>query len=111
MKNFAIDPYGHLSTCVLSWVESFDLRKGGFQEGWDIFLRKVRGRKITRRTKCTACQLIALCGMCPANAYLENQDPETPVDFLCQVAHLRAQALGIPVKPHGGCEYCRRTEQ
>jgi len=112
MKNFAIDPYGHLSTCVLSWAESFDLRKGSFQEGWDIFLRKVRESKITRRTKCTSCQLIALCGMCPANAYLENQDPETPVDFLCQVAHLRAQALGIPVAPHGECKYCKglRTE-
>jgi radical SAM protein with 4Fe4S-binding SPASM domain len=107
MKNFAINPYGHLSTCVLSWVESFDLRKGSFQEGWDIFLRKVRERKITRRTKCTACQLIALCGMFPANAYLENQDPETPIEFFCQVAHLRAQALGISVKPHGGCEYCK----
>ena len=76
------------------------------RDGWNIFLRKVRERKITRRTKCTACQLIALCGMCPANAYLENQDPETPIEFFCQVAHLRAQALGIPVKPHGGCEYC-----
>jgi hypothetical protein len=44
--------------------------------------------------------------MCPANGELENGDPEAPVDWLCQTAHLRAMALEIPVKPHGNCEYC-----
>jgi hypothetical protein len=48
-----------------------------------------------------------MCGICPANAELENHDAEEPVDFLCQVAHLRAKALGINVKPHGECEYCK----
>jgi hypothetical protein len=47
-----------------------------------------------------------MCGMCPANAELEVGDPEAPVDFLCQVAHLRALALGISVPSHGNCEYC-----
>jgi hypothetical protein len=44
--------------------------------------------------------------MCPANAGLENLDEEEPVDFLCQVAHLRAYAFEIPIPPHGDCEYC-----
>jgi len=44
--------------------------------------------------------------MCPANGELENGDPEAPVDWLCHTAHLRAMALGIPVTPHGDCEYC-----
>jgi hypothetical protein len=48
----------------------------------------------------------ATCGMCPANGELENGDPESPVDFLCQVSHLRAHTLGFPVAPHGPCEYC-----
>jgi hypothetical protein len=30
------------------------------------------------------------------------------VDFLCQVAHLRAKALGLSIKPHGACEYCEQ---
>jgi hypothetical protein len=47
-----------------------------------------------------------MCGMCPANGELENNDPESPVDFLCHVAHLRAAALGIVVPAHGECEYC-----
>ena len=59
------------------------------------------GKKITRLTKCTACELKSMCGMCPANGELENEDAEAPVDFLCQVAHLRAHAFDLPVAPHG----------
>ena len=47
-----------------------------------------------------------MCGMCPANGVLENRDAEEPVDFLCQVAHLRAYTLGIQIPAHGECEYC-----
>jgi radical SAM protein with 4Fe4S-binding SPASM domain len=106
MNAFAIDPHGRFSPCVLCHAETFDLRKGSFRDGWNIFLRVMREKKITRLTKCAACQLNALCGMCPANAYLENQAPEMPIEFLCQVAYLRAHVLNISLRPHGGCEYC-----
>ena len=42
--------------------------------------------------------------MCPANGELENGDAESPVDFLCRVADLRACALDILVTAHGPCE-------
>jgi len=103
---FAIDPEGKMSICVLSHFDRYDLRSGNFREGWDHFLRHVRGKKITRVTKCTACKIKPMCGMCPANGELENGDPEAPVDFLCHVAHLRAHALELPVPSHGECEYC-----
>jgi hypothetical protein len=50
--------------------------------------------------------------MCPANGELENGDQESPVEFLCHVAHLRAAAIGAPVPAHGDCEFCgdRRDE-
>jgi hypothetical protein len=47
-----------------------------------------------------------MCGMCPAHAQLECLDAEIPIDFLCQVAHLRAYTFGITVPLHGDCEYC-----
>jgi radical SAM protein with 4Fe4S-binding SPASM domain len=106
VSGFAIDPEGKVSICVLSHVDTFDMRRGSLREGWDHFLRQVRRKKITRVTKCTACQIKPMCGMCPANGELENGDPESPVDFLCHVAHLRAKALDLPVPPHGDCEYC-----
>jgi len=91
---------------VLWHGENFDLRKGSFKEGWEEFLLKVSRKKITRKTKCLACELRSMCGMCPAYGVLECGDAEEPVDFLCQVAHLRAHAFGIPIPPHGECEYC-----
>jgi len=111
VNSFAIDPQGGLSLCVLSQRDKFSLRTGSVQDGWHGALRQVRARKTRMVTKCTACELkSSLCGMCPANGELENGDAESPVDFLCRVAHLRAYALDIPVPPHGPCEYCEGGE-
>ncbi len=106
VNSFAIDPYGKMSICVLSHFDTYDWRRGSFREGWDNFLAKVRRKKISRLTKCCECQIKAMCGMCPANGELEHGDPESPVDFLCHVAHLRSHAMEIAVPPHGECEYC-----
>jgi radical SAM protein with 4Fe4S-binding SPASM domain len=111
VSSFAIDPQGGLSICVLSQVDKFSLRTGSLRDGWEGALRQVRARKTRTVTKCTMCELkSSLCGMCPANGELENGDPESPVDFLCRVAHLRAYALDLPVAPHGHCEYCEGGE-
>ncbi|MBC8359486.1 MAG: radical SAM protein [Candidatus Aminicenantes bacterium] len=104
--SFAIDPSGGLSLCNFLPGNTWDLRKGSFQKGWEDFLLEMKSKTITRFTKCVECGLVAMCGMCPANGELENGDAEEPVDFLCQVAHLRAYMLDIPVPPHGDCEYC-----
>ena len=106
LTSFAVDPEGKMTICTLSHADSYDLRRGAFREGWEDFLMKVRGRPAKSVTKCDACRIRAMCGMCPANGELENGDPEKPVDFLCRVAHLRARAFGIEVPAHGDCEYC-----
>jgi radical SAM protein with 4Fe4S-binding SPASM domain len=102
----AIDPYGQISICVLSHQQSYDWRSGSFGAGWDEFLGRERGKKKTRQTKCDSCRIHSLCGMCAANGELENGDAESPVEFLCEVAHLRAMALGVEVPAHGACECC-----
>jgi radical SAM protein with 4Fe4S-binding SPASM domain len=105
-SSFAIDAYGRLSVCVLSAAGSFNLRQRSFKEGWDKYLRAERQKRASRKTKCTNCQLKSMCGMCPASSELECSDAEAPVDFLCQVAHLRTYALDLSIAPHGECEYC-----
>ncbi len=107
LNAFAIDPYGMLLMCAMSQDDAYDLRQGSFQQGWEQALYKLRQKPITRQTKCVTCGIRSMCGMCPANAQLEYMDAETPVDFLCQVAHLRAYAFDVPVPPHGDCEYCQ----
>lgn len=111
INTFAIDPYGRMSICVLSETHKVDIRGGRFLAGWQGFLREQRARPITRLTKCVACALKSACGMCPANGELAHGDAETPVDYLCHTAHLRAHALGLPVPPHGACEYCAGGER
>ena len=111
LKSFAIDPYGHMSICVISHQDTYDIRKGSARAGWEHFLLNVRQQKATRPTKCTNCRLHSVCSMCPANGELENGDPESPVEFLCEVAHLRALALGFEVPEHGDCEFCNDAER
>jgi radical SAM protein with 4Fe4S-binding SPASM domain len=103
---FAIDPEGKLSICVLSQNDTFDLRQGTFKEGWEQFLSKVRNKKTTRRTKCNGCGIRELCSACAATAELEHGDAEAPVEFFCEVAHLRAHAVGFPPPAHGDCAFC-----
>lgn len=106
VQAFAIDPVGRLSNCLMWTRTTYNLREGTFHEGWETFLAAVLDQKSRRRTKCAACAIKAMCGMCPVNGALECRDPEAPVDFLCRVAHLRAYALGLSISPHGDCEYC-----
>jgi radical SAM protein with 4Fe4S-binding SPASM domain len=110
VNSFGIDPSGVLRICGLCCDHGYDLREGSFSDGWEQFILEVRKRKVTRHTKCLTCKIKAMCGMCPANSGLENRDAESPVDFLCRVAHLRAYALRLPIPPHGDCEYCEGGE-
>jgi len=103
---FALDPTGKMSICVLSHQDTYDIRAGSIHEGWEQFLQKVRQRKRQKISKCVNCRIRTACGMCPANGELENGDAESPVDFFCEVAHLRAMASGFDVPEHGECEFC-----
>ncbi|HEX3741975.1 MAG TPA: radical SAM protein [Terriglobales bacterium] len=108
---FAIDPTGDMSICVLSHRDSYNVRHGSVREGWEQFLLKVRQRKARQISKCSNCRIRSACGMCPANGELENGDAESPVSFLCEVAHLRAMAAGFEVPEHGNCEFCAGGER
>jgi radical SAM protein with 4Fe4S-binding SPASM domain len=107
IKSFAIDPNGKMSICVLSHQDTYDIRRGSVRQGWDEFLLKVRQKQRAQApSKCVQCRIRSVCSMCPANGELENGDPESPVEFLCEVAHLRARALGFTIPAHGDCELC-----
>jgi radical SAM protein with 4Fe4S-binding SPASM domain len=106
MNGFAINAYGEIGICVISQQETFSIREVGVSAVWEESLLQLRNRKRTRVTKCVQCRIQSLCGMCPANGELESGDRESPVEFLCQVAHLRAAVIGVEPPAHGECEFC-----
>jgi radical SAM protein with 4Fe4S-binding SPASM domain len=106
MNSLAINAYGEMGICIISQQETFSVRGKGLRDVWEESLLQLRTRERTRATKCVQCQIQSLCGMCPANGELENGDRESPVEFLCEVAHLRAAVIGAQVPPHGECEFC-----
>lgn len=107
---FAVSPEGKMSICVLSQQDTYDLRSGPLSDGWNGFLKTVRARPARRETKCRDCRIRELCSSCAATAELENGDAETPVDYFCEVAHLRALAVGTTPPPHGDCAFCAGGE-
>ena len=106
VDSFAINAWGEVGICVISQQETFSIREAGVKAVWEKSLLQLRTRPGTRVTKCTKCRIRSLCGMCPANGELESGDRETPVEFLCNVAHLRAAVVGVEVPAHGVCEFC-----
>ena len=111
VNSFAINAYGEMGICVISQQETFRVQEDGLMRVWEESLLKLRTRKRTRVTKCVECRIQSLCGMCPANGEMENGDRESPVEFLCNVAHLRAAVIGVEVPAHGECEFCNAGSQ
>lgn len=94
LNSFHIDPYGKMSVCGTSRIPNYDIRRGAFQEGFYNFFPKILAQTLKdKQNKCDQCEMLALCGQCPGLAQLESGNQEKPVEYLCQVAHLRAEAF------------------
>ncbi len=94
-SSFAVDSYGQLRLCDMLRSPSFDLLAGSFREGWDECFAKISS--LTRQKKdspCGQCQQSAFCNLCPAWSSLEGGEDEFIVDFVCQIAQLRAKEFG-----------------
>ena len=44
--------------------------------------------------RCAVCILKGLCEQCPAKSWAEHGTFDTPVEYLCEVAHAQARYLG-----------------
>ena len=92
--NFVVDPYGDLEMCLISRHNGHNLREKSFKEGFYEYFPRLRETKRERPTRCRSCELISACSTCPGTSLLEHGDQEEPVDYLCQITHLRAEAFG-----------------
>jgi len=96
--SFNVSYDGLFRLCSSLWHPDcvYDLRKGSLIDAWHNFVPRVRDMRSNRREfleKCRVCPLINLCLWCPAHAHLETGGLDAPVDYFCEIAHARAEAL------------------
>ena len=99
-KGGSVDAYGNLQPCLLLRHPDtvYDLENGSIRDALENFFPKMRQTKAANPEyldRCARCFLHGLCEQCPAHSWMENGTLDTPVEYLCQVAHAQARYLGL----------------
>ncbi len=96
----AVDAYGVIQPCLLlrhpETVAAFETT--GLRKAMQDLFPRMRERKAGRRDyldRCGRCLLLGFCEQCPAQSWIENGTLDTPVEYLCDVAHAGARAIGL----------------
>lgn len=79
----------------------FNLRQGSLAEAWAKVpaVRNIRTTKPQFIEACRTCPVAELCPGCAAYSYLESGEMDYQVEYFCEVAHLRAEALRRVISP------------
>jgi radical SAM protein with 4Fe4S-binding SPASM domain len=107
-QGMCIDPYGYAQPCTC--VRAPELTVGLLplsmqgQEAVKIKLvdararfsqiRELQGTNPEYLQRCARCFLKGLCEQCPGKSWIESGALDTPVKYLCEVAHTQARYLG-----------------
>ena len=95
-----VDSYGKFQPCMLLRHPDtvYNLKTGSLKEALTEFfpqLRKMKACNSDYLNRCSRCFLHGLCQQCPARSWMEHGTLDTPVDYLCRIAHARAVDLGF----------------
>ena len=95
-----VDAYGVYQMCMpLRHPDMvYDLNQGSLLTGLtEVFpyFRELRATNEAYLKRCARCFLKGLCEQCPGKSWEENGTLDTPVEYLCQVAHAQARYLGL----------------
>ena len=95
-----IDAYGWAQMCLpLRRPDmTYDLKAGSLRDAVTSFFPRLRETRATNPdylARCARCFLKGLCEQCPAKSWAEHGTLDTPVEYLCQVAHAQARDLGL----------------
>lgn len=100
VNSACVDAYGYLQPCILLRHPEavYDLKTGSLKNAMTNFfpmIRKIRAVNPDYIARCARCFLKGLCEQCPAKSWMEHGTMDTPVDYLCEIAHTRARSLGL----------------
>ncbi|MGA9098075.1 MAG: radical SAM protein, partial [Methanotrichaceae archaeon] len=95
-----VDAYGFLQPCMMLRHPDaiYDLREGSLKNALANFfprLRQMKAENPDYLARCARCFLKGLCEQCPAKSWMEHGTLDTPVEYLCRVAHAQALDLGL----------------
>jgi radical SAM protein with 4Fe4S-binding SPASM domain len=95
-----VDAYGNAQMCLpLRHPEYvYDLHKGTLKEALTEFFPRFRGQKAENPEylrRCAVCFLKGLCEQCPAKSWMEHGTLDSPVEYVCGIAHAQARYLGL----------------
>jgi radical SAM protein with 4Fe4S-binding SPASM domain len=95
-----VDAYGVYQMCLMLRHPDvvYDLGQGTIRQALTAVFPRFRELRATNPAylhRCARCFLKGLCKQCPAKSWAEHGTLDTPVEYLCQVAHAQARYLGL----------------
>jgi len=95
-----VDAYGQAQMCLpLRHPDTVcDLRASPLHYALTEFFPRLRETRATNPEylrRCARCFLKGLCEQCPGKSWMEHGTLDTPVEYLCAVAHAQARFLGL----------------
>ena len=95
-----VDAYGYFQPCLMLRHPDcvYNLRDGSLKDALENFfpeIRKMKSNNPEYLNRCAKCFLKGLCEQCPAKSWMEHGTLDTPVEYLCRVAHAQAKFLGL----------------
>jgi radical SAM protein with 4Fe4S-binding SPASM domain len=97
-NGLCIDAYGRAQPCmgVRAPELTVDVLSSSLAEALDHFatLREMRATNPDYLRRCAKCFLKGFCDQCPGKSWVEHETYDTPVEYLCEVAHAQARWLG-----------------
>lgn len=98
-----VDAYGVYQMCIMLRhpETTYDLRNGSLQQALTEIFPRIYATRATNPEylqRCAKCFLRGVCEQCPAHSWSEHGTLDTPVEYLCQIAHIQARYLGLLAK-------------
>ena len=95
-----VDAYGYFQPCmeVRHPDTVYTLKRGSLTDALVNFFPRIREMKAAYPEylrRCARCFLKGLCEQCPAKSWMEHGTLDTPVEYLCEIAHAQAVELGL----------------
>jgi radical SAM protein with 4Fe4S-binding SPASM domain len=111
-----VDAYGRAQMCLMLRHPdtTCDLKRGSFRDALTDFFPRVREMRAANPdylARCARCFLKGLCEQCPAKSWSEHGTLDTPVEYVCRVAHAQARDLGLLHAGERSWEVCDWRER